>query len=269
MGIVHDIRRILARIPRLQHRHCVLCDHRVGRFLPYRGSRGALSLMRALQVVGSDIDNFECPRCGAHDRERHALMYLEASGLRSSIPDMRILHFAPERQLAKYIAGLNPSQYVKADLFPTGAGIERVDIEDMPFPDGSFDLLIANHVLEHVDDDAKATGEIHRVLAPGGIAILQTPYSQMLKRTWSDPGIVGDAARLHAYGQEDHVRLFGRDIFERFAASGLRPLIATHAGLLPDRDAAILGVNAQEPFFLFHRDPKPPGLGGLGSGHAR
>lgn len=255
MGIVHDMRRAVARIPRLERRHCVLCDHRIGSFLPYRdGSRGQSLLMCALQIVGSDIDNFECPRCGAHDRERHALMYLEATGMRALLPTMRILHFAPERRLAGYIAALQPLRYVKADLFPTGGDIERVDIEDMPFSDGSFDMVIANHVLEHVDDDAKATFEIHRVLAPDGIAILQTPYSPMLRNTWSDPGIVDDEVRLQAYGQEDHVRLFGRDIFERFAACGLRPNIATHAELLADRDPLLFGVNAQEPFFLFRRD---------------
>lgn len=255
MGIVHDIRRAVAAIPRRARRYCILCDRRVGRFLPYRGgSLEAPALMRALGMIGSDIDNFVCPRCGGHDRERHLLLYLQASGLMAAIPTMRVLHFAPERHLSQRIAESAPIAYARCDLYPTSPEIERVDIESMPFEDRSFDLVIANHVLEHVADDNRALAEIHRVLRPGGGAILQTPYSPMLHRTWSDPGIVADQARRQAYGQEDHVRLFGGDIFERFSSSGLRACISTHDALLGDRDPAMLGVNPREPFFLFRRD---------------
>jgi hypothetical protein len=61
-------------------RACAMCGHKVWRYMPYRrGSRGAPPLMRALDGVGSDVDHFECPRCGAHDRERHLLLYMRAS----------------------------------------------------------------------------------------------------------------------------------------------------------------------------------------------
>jgi SAM-dependent methyltransferase len=233
--------------------HCVICSHDVWRFMPYRyGARAGL--MEALATIGSDINNFECPRCGSHDRERHLLMYLQASGLMAALPNMRILHFAPERHLSQRIAASAPMEYTKCDLYPAAPGIERVDITDMPFEDGAFDLVIANHVMEHVEDEGRALAEIHRVIKPDGAAILQTPYSAMLHRTWSDPGIVAEAARRQAYGQEDHVRLFGRDIFERFSSSGLRACISAHGALLADRDARMLGVNPREPFFLFRRD---------------
>lgn len=255
MVIVHDILRVAAAIPRSVRRHCILCDRRVGRFLPYRGGSGeSPRLMRALDVVGSDIDNFECPRCGGHDRERHLLMYLQASGLMAALPTMRVLHFAPERHLSRRLAASAPMAYTKCDLYPASPEIERVDIRAMPFADCAFDLVIANHVLEHVEDDGRALAEIHRVIKPDGAAILQTPYSAMLHRTWSDPGMTADEARRQAYGQEDHVRLYGRDIFERFSSSGLRACISTHDALLADRDARMLGVNPREPFFLFRRD---------------
>ena len=254
MGIVHDIRRAAAAIPRSVRHHCILCDRRVGRFLPYRGGSGeSTRLMRVLDVVGSDIVNFECPRCGGHDRERHLLMYLEASGLMAALPTMRVLHFAPERHLSRRIAASSPLAYTRCDLYPASPEIERVDIEAMPFGDGAFDLVIANHVLEHVDDDLKAVAEIARVLVTGGLAILQTPYSPMLHETWCDPGIVGEAARLAAYGQEDHVRLFGRDIFKRIASAGLESRVRSHAELLDDVDPAAAGVNVAEPFFLFRK----------------
>jgi SAM-dependent methyltransferase len=234
-------------------RFCVMCGHAIWDFMPYRDGIDT-GLMRTLDVIGSDIDNFECPRCGAHDRERHLLMYMQASGIMNELPGMRILHFAPERRLSPHIAASAPVTYIKGDLYPATPDVRRVDIEAMPFEDETFDMVIANHVLEHVDDDMRALAEIRRVLSPGGAAILQTPYSPVLQYTWSDSGIVSDEARRQAYGQEDHVRLFGRDIFERFSSSGLRACISTHGALLADHDARMLGVNPREPFFLFRRD---------------
>ena len=231
---------------------CVMCNHKVWRFMPYRASAD-VPLMAALGVVGSDTDHFECPRCGAHDRERHLFLYLKASGLLDLLPSQHVLHFAPERHLSRRIAALAPAQYLRCDLYPGSADVQCVDIEQMSFDDGSFDILIANHVLEHVSDDNKAISEISRVLKPGGWAVLQTPYSDVLEKTWSDPGIATEAARLQAYGQEDHVRLFGRDILDRFSHSGLIPHVSTHAELLSAFDSNLVGVNWREPFLLFRK----------------
>lgn len=233
-------------------RHCALCGHRVWRFMPYRnGSRGVTPLMHALDVVGSNVDHFECPRCGSHDRERHLLLYLHASGLLEWVAGKSILHFAPEKRLPHWLRDAGPAQYIPCDLYPQSARVRRVDMLDMDIASASIDMVIANHVLEHVADDGKALSELYRILAPGGCAILQTPYSRKLHATWSDPGIDTDAARLHAHGQEDHVRLFGRDIFQRIAAAGFQPQVHRHADLLPDVDPRTAGVNPDEPFFLF------------------
>lgn len=235
-------------------RHCAICGHRVWRFMPYRaGSSGVAPLMHALGVVGSDVDHHECPRCGAHDRERHLLLYMKACGLMSELEGLRILHFAPEKRLSRLISAQPPAAYVRCDLYPASADVRKVDIQAMPFADRSFDLVIANHVLEHVDDDMEAVAEISRVLAKGGRAILQTPYSPVLQETWSDRGISSETARFQAYGQEDHVRLFGKDIFERIARAGLESCTRTHAQLLCDVNPAVEGVNAAEPFFLFQK----------------
>lgn len=236
------------------NRACAMCGRRVWRYMPYRdGSPGVPPLMRALDGVGSDVDHFECPRCGAHDRERHLLLYMRAAGLFERIQGARVLHFAPERRLWPKIAAANPAEYVRCDLFPATPDVAKVDIEAMPFAEGAFDLVIANHVLEHVDDDARAMGEVARVLAPGGYAILQTPYSRKLHATWRDPGIDTPQARLQAYGQEDHARLYGRDIFGRIVAAGFESRVRSHADLLGDVDPVLAGVNADEPFFLFRK----------------
>lgn len=235
-------------------KQCVLCGHHIWRFMPYkRGSKGGPRLMHAIDMVGSNPNEFECPHCGAHDRERHLLMYLERTGLLASMQGKSVLHFAPERRLGRRIATASLGRYVPCDLYPNSPDVQRIDMLDMPFNEGTFDLVIANHVLEHVADDVKALTEIRRVLKPGGHAILQTPYSAKLHHTWQDPGIDTDAARLQAYGQTDHVRLFGRDIFTRFESAGLLSCVRQHHDVLPDADVAVLGINPKEPFFLFRR----------------
>jgi SAM-dependent methyltransferase len=209
--------------------------------------------MHVLSMVGSDPDHFECPRCGSHDRERHLLMYLEASGLLAELRGKSVLHFAPEKRLASRILAAQPQLYVRCDLYPQGREIVRVDMLAMEYEAASFDVLIANHVLEHVADDMQALMEIRRVLKVGGYAILQTPYSRKLHKTWEDAGIADDDARLQAYGQADHVRLYGRDIFDRFTSAGLVPRVQEHAKLLADVDVIRFGVNPNEPFMLFQR----------------
>lgn len=235
-------------------RQCVMCGHHIWRFMPYAGgSKGVPGLMSAIGMIGSNPDQFECPRCGAHDRERHLLMYLERTGLLADIQGKSVLHFAPEKHLGRRLAAASPARYVPCDLYPSSPDVQRVDMLDMPFDESTFDLIVANHVLEHVDDDLKALVEIRRVLKPGGHAILQTPYSSKLHRTWQDPGIETDAARLQAYGQADHVRLFGRDKFDRFTSAGFESHIRQHTDVFNDLDAGTTGVNPREPFFLFRR----------------
>ncbi len=233
---------------------CVACGQHVGWFLPHRGGWDAAPpLMRALNIVGSDLDHVECPACGASDRERHLLLYMEEAGIFRAINGQTVVHFAPERAIARYILQFGPARYVRCDLFPSHPDVERVDMLAMPFADASVDLLIANHVLEHVADDLRALDEIRRILKPGGHAVLQTPYSTKLSVTWSDVGITDDEARLQAYGQEDHVRLYGSDIFIRLSSCGLQPCIKQHNELLAQLDPVTYGVNKAEPFFLFSR----------------
>ncbi len=254
MNLLRIGKTLLSRAsPRRRHL-CILCGRRFGYFLPYRGGwRAAPPLMRALDVIGSDPDRFACPWCGATDRERHLFLYFRASGFLADLAVREVLHFAPERRLSIVFARQKPRRYIQCDLYPSVPNVERVDMLAMPYPDRTFDLVIANHVLEHVADDQAAIREIARVLKPGGYAVLQTPFSAVLTNTWSDPGVDTDAARLQAFGQEDHVRLFGRDICQRFATFGLVSRMSDHSELLSGIDACQYGINAREPFFLFQR----------------
>lgn len=253
-GISWVARALIYRFmwPRL--RECVLCNNSLYSFIPYRGGKEFVPpLMNALGVVGSDVEQFQCPWCGSHDRERHLFMYMNALGFLPTMSGLSVLHFAPELRLSPKILSANPQRYVRCDLYPKSPDVMKVDMLCMPFESVCFDLVIVNHVLEHVSDDRKALAEIVRVLKPGGCAILQTPFSSKLCHTWSDSGIGNDEARLQAYGQEDHVRLYGLDIFERFQQAGLKSSVKSHHETLPNIDSARFGVNEAEPFFLFYK----------------
>jgi SAM-dependent methyltransferase len=233
---------------------CYACNKRVGRFLPYRGGwKNVPPLIKALDVIGSDVKNHSCPRCGAHDRERHLLMYFDRAGMWKKIEGANVLHFAPERILAARISNARPARYVKADLFPAAAGVTREDITRLSFGDCTFGVVIANHILEHVADDGAAMKEIFRVLEPGGLAVLQTPYSDKLTRTFEDEGIRDEEARLQAFGQEDHVRLYGRDLFSRLRSAGFVSKVLDHDAALKDYAESLYGVNRREPFICMER----------------
>lgn len=246
--------RWLARVPLGAARECLLCGRRVGRFVPYHGGwRAAPPLMRALRVVGSDLDHYLCPACGCNDRERHVFAYMRAGGLLDAMRGKSLLHFAPEPRLTPRLKQAGLARHVQADLYPAAPGIEKIDMLAIPYADQTFDFVLANHVLEHVADDAGALAELRRVLKPGGRAILQTPYSDVLEHTLSDAGVTTEESRVQLYGQKDHVRLYGRDIFTRFASVGFVARVTWHNQALPDLDPVRFGVNRHEPFFLFER----------------
>lgn len=234
--------------------HCIVCGQNVENFLPYRGGRNNLpQLMQLLDWIGSDVDNFLCPNCGAHDRERHLILYLVKLDMLKEFSDSKILHFAPERWFSKVIELQHPRLYIKADLFPSYSDVQKVDLLNTGFDDECFDIVVANHVLEHVDNDEIALAEIRRVLKPFGFAILQTPFTPRLKNTITDTSIDDDQTRLELFGQEDHVRLYGSDIFTRFENAGFKKLIANHKETLTEFDPVYYGVNVNEPLFLFQR----------------
>jgi len=110
---------------------------------------------------------------------------------------------------------LNPEEFTEFN------GI-KMDATDIQYEDNEFDVVICNHILEHIIDDVKAMKEIYRVLKPGGFAILQTPIAMDLEKSHEDYSITTPKERKLIYGQFDHVRLYGFDYFERLASIGFR-----------------------------------------------
>ncbi len=231
--------------------HCYVCKKTLRRFRPYQDGQKSFSpFILELQCIGSDVENFSCPFCGCHDRERHLFMYFDRLELWHRIEKSKVLHFAPEAHLSRRISELNPVSYVKADLFPSSSEIQRIDITQIPFDDNTFDMVICNHVLEHVPDDTRALMEISRILRPGGLAILQTPYSNLLQNSFFDPAVCTDELRTRFYGQKDHVRIYGRDLFSKIEQAGFALKITAHHDLLSDIDDSAYGVNPDENLIL-------------------
>jgi SAM-dependent methyltransferase len=130
----------------------------------------------------------------------------------------RLLHFAPEVCLEQSFAANPRLDRVTADLVPGRAEITQ-DLQAMTLPDASFDVVVASHVLEHVPDDGRALREILRVLRPKGSALLQVPIEYGWD-TAEDPTITSPSERNRLFGQEDHVRVYGRDFSDRLFDAG-------------------------------------------------
>jgi len=230
------------------NKKCYICNRKFGRFTKFRGGWKNVPIwIKNVEPVGSDFDNFYCPYCHSHDRERHLFMFFDKLNLWDKMQNANILHFAPERALPKKIEKYAPLKYIKADLFPSNNNIEKIDATEIPYKDATFDFLIFNHILEHIPDYMKALKEIYRVLKPNGIAILQTPYSKLLEKNFEDAGINTDELRLFFYGQEDHVRIFSEKQFiKALKDSGFILEIIRHDNFFSDNDSLYFGVNKNE-----------------------
>jgi ubiquinone/menaquinone biosynthesis C-methylase UbiE len=92
----------------------------------------------------------------------------------------------------------------------------------LPFEDNTFDFILCNHVLEHINDDIKAIKELYRVMKPGGSGVFQIPLNNKLKITFSDDSIINKNERSKIFGQYDHVRVYGMDYFDKLKSCGFR-----------------------------------------------
>ena len=231
-------------------RKCYVCGKTLGRFTKFKGGLAYFpEWIVKLDMIGSDVENFGCPYCHCIDRERHLFMYFDKLKVWDSIKGSHILHFAPEPNLSKRIEGHAPANYVRGDLFPANPTIRKIDATAIDFPDACFDIVLANHVLEHIPDYTRAIREVYRVLRPGGFAILQTPFSKRLQKNFEDQGINTEDLRLYFYAQRDHVRVFSEHEFlQSLQEAGFALAFAKHADFFTDEESYYYGVNKREDF---------------------
>ena len=134
---------------------------------------------------------------------------------------LKVLHFAPEQAFYKLFRNQKNLDYTTTDLFSPLADV-KADICNLPFKDNQYDVILCNHVLEHIPDDTKAMQELYRVLKPGGMAILQIPQDLSRATTFADDTITDQKERAKIFGQYDHVRIYGRDYFDKLRSIGFK-----------------------------------------------
>lgn len=180
-----------------------------------------------------------CPFCNSLERDRLTIAFLRS---RTDLFDgtaKRMLHVAAENCLTRLFADACGPGYLSADLKSKHAMV-RMDITEIEYPDGRFDVIYCSHVLEHIPDDRAAIGELFRVLRPGGWAVLNVPVTS--EETFEDPSVTTPEERLRVFGQEDHVRLYGADYSERLEAAGFQVQVARAADFLSDTELVRQGM---------------------------
>lgn len=189
-------------------RECPVCGSHYRRFMPYG-------------YVTSREDAL-CPHCLSLERHRMIWLWLkEASNLFDGYP--RLLHIAPEVSLMRHFKRhyRDNKNYITADLESPLADL-HFDVQSIPLGDESVDVIICNHLLEHVEDDRRAMAELYRILKYGGWGIMLVPEDRGRATTFEDDTITDPEERTRIFGQYDHRRIYGRDYDERLATAGFR-----------------------------------------------
>lgn len=152
--------------------------------------------------------------------ERHRLLWLYLQNETDFFTaPKKVLHFAPEQAFYKRFRKQKNLNYITTDLSSPLADI-KADICNLPFKDNEFDVILCNHVLEHIPDDVKAMHELYRILKKGGMGIFQIPQDLSRRKTFEDNSVTDKKERAKIFGQYDHVRIYGKDYFDKLRSIG-------------------------------------------------
>lgn len=214
------------------------------RSIPYRGSGRVCTICNAtaasfLPFGTPQREEAQCWRC--HSLERHRFMWHYIANEMTSNTNLgqSFLHIAPEACISQRLRDAIGAGYLTADLFASNVDVQ-MDITNIQLAENSFDSIYCSHVLEHVEDDHKAMTELFRVLKPGGTALLAVPISR--QETYEDPTIVLPEERLKAFGQIDHLRVYGLDFEDRVASAGFQVTRVTPETYLTPLDRETFGI---------------------------
>ena len=189
---------------------CNVCNHKPWFWLP----RGHYStVLEIYQVIGAGFRFADCPCCFSSDRDRLIYYFLQSHFNIQNCSTKEILHVAPEKPLWKRwnqwnvnVSGID--KRTRGYKFTYGRDVLNADLTDLKFEGNTFDMVVCNHVLEHIPDEPKALQEIHRVLKKDGLAILQVPFSPIRRRKRVISKLFNRAKRIEWVGQHDHVRMY-------------------------------------------------------------
>lgn len=221
----------------IKDKFCLLCGNYVDGFLSY-GIEDDL-FNRHHVIGGGSRENVICPSCKSLDRVRWQY-YVLNNNTQIFSSECSVLHFAPERWISQKIKLNSKCDYYSGDIVKEHA-MHKVNMTDIQFRDCYFDYIIANHVLEHVQDEKLAIQELKRVLKNSGRLILSFPICTDMV-TFEDPSITSEEDRLKYYGQSNHVRLYGYDYKEHIEKHGLKVEVKTPAQSLSSEEIKKYGL---------------------------
>ncbi len=229
--------------------HCPVCSGNFRKMLPAGFDN---SVNKEKEIIGAGLrDNNICPACQSTDRDRLIYVYLTDTGFLAK--EQKMLHVSPEPALYNAIKKNHKIHYTTGTKYSEGIyypkNIMSIDLLDLVFDDNTFDFVMCNHVLEHIEDDHKAMTELYRVLKHGGSGILQVPVSRILKYTYENPDVISENDRTEIFGQFDHVRIYGNDYSDRLNKAGFE---VTEYQAKSD-DVSRFAINPDEKLFVVHK----------------
>jgi len=234
--------------------YCPFCGNSFRKFRP-----GGIDLpvIREKHIIGAGYRlNNVCPRCYSLDRDR--LVYLFLS-MKTDIfkTSCKVFHVAPESCIRALLSNLPNIDYTAGMKYHEGYYYERntnkLDITCLQFEDNIFDVIICNHVLEHIKDDLKAISELHRVLKPGGYAILQVPMSKLIEKTFEDESVTTAEGREIVFGQFNHIRIYGQDYQARLSSRGFIVKKINPYNEKWDTDLDKFAINPEEDLYIAYK----------------
>jgi len=214
---------------------CPCCNGQFTKFLTFDG-------------YGVKRANARCPKCGS--LERHRLLWLFMKNeLDITNKKLNLLHIAPEPGIQQLLQPLKNIDYLSADIAHPLAMV-KMDITDIKYPDNSFDAIICAHVLNHVDDDAKAMSELYRVMRPNGWIIVQTPVDYNREHTFEDATVKTETERKKIFGQQDLARIYGKDFLSRLQHAGFQVEVVRYCEKLGTEVAQRMGLLQDDELFF-------------------
>ena len=208
-----------------RNRYCPICEKTSRRFL----DAGILPRQDAM-----------CPFCCSLERDRLVWIYLKKYTDFFHLQSKQVLHIAPEAIFQSIFKQIFKEKYITADLYRDDVMI-KMDITNIPYENNTFGIIYCSHVLEHVPEDIKAMSELYRVLSCSGWAIINVPVSGEL--TQEDLSIIDPEIREKLYGQEDHVRQYGRDYINRLRSVGFQVKCVTARDILSQGEIEYMGIS--------------------------
>lgn len=189
-----------------------------------------------------------CPRCNTKARHRRVWLYLRNhTDFFGSAK--RVLDVGPSPGLSRALYGRRDLHYVSVGIDSGTPYLSVVgDIRALPFAERSFDVLLCQHVLEHVDNDRRSLAELRRVTKLGGWAVISVPMRPD-QATHEDPSVTEPRERERLFGEAGHVRMYGYDLVDRLADAGFEWSLQS-AEDIPSTDCERYGLRKDENLFV-------------------